>query len=130
MKIYFRIVHGHKGLYAKLIRLFTQSDDTHVEFCWPLTLSKPMYYLGAQPKGGVQVRPHDYLKASYTVYSVEVPTRRLLILQKFLADQIGKKYDFLAILNLVFFKKNSTEERDGFAAISYISPLLILEFIF
>jgi len=131
MKIYFRIVHGHNGFYDWLVRFFTQSSDTHVEFCWPLTNSRPPYYLGAQPKGGVQVRDANYLRGSYTIYSVEIPSRRLLILQKFLTDQIGKKYDFLAILNLVFFRKELYGRNHWFCsylvyfALAYIGVYLL-----
>lgn len=99
MKIYFRLCRGN-SFYDKVIRWYTRGNYTHAEFAHPLTASNPYNWLGAQPSGGVQVRTRDYLPGVYDVYSVQVDTWQLNRLEEFLSKQIGKPYDWKAIIRM------------------------------
>ncbi len=100
MKIYVRLVKG-VGFYDRIIKWYTRSNYTHAEFAWPLTSSKPEQWLGAQPKGGVAIRPADYLGAvEYQVYSIDVTNAQARKIAGFLKAQIGMAYDWPAIVNM------------------------------
>lgn len=102
MKVYYRVVRGRTGFYDAVIRLYSRSPYTHAEFCWPLDNPSPPQYLGAQPKGGVQIRPFNYLgKQPFDTFSVEVTPRQKAQLHALLISQIDKPYDFHAIAGMV-----------------------------
>jgi uncharacterized protein YycO len=69
----------------------------HAEFAW-----KNNTWLGAQPRGGVAIRDYDYLgtDVEFDLFSVSVTRNQGMILRKFLEEQIGKPYDFKAIVNM------------------------------
>jgi len=101
--VHYRVVKGRTGVYDWLIRYYSRSPYTHAEFCWPLENPRPIQYLGAQPSGGVQVRPADYLgDAPFDTFAVEVTPEQANRMRMFLLDQIGKPYDFRAIAGMVF----------------------------
>src|SRR5574337_1318206 len=99
--VYYRVVRGNSGIYSAVIRWYSRSPYTHAEFCWPLDNPKPAQYLGAQPKGGVAIRPFNYLGAQpFDVFGAEMTTARAEKLRAWLLRQIGKPYDFRAIAGM------------------------------
>lgn len=101
--VHYRLVRGRSGLYSSVIKWYSRSPYTHAEFCWPLENPSPSQYLGAQPSGGVQVRPADYLgDAPFDTFAVEVTQDQARLMRLFLTAQIGKPYDFRAIAGMVF----------------------------
>src|SRR5574337_1736896 len=102
VKVHYRVVKGNTGVYDKIIKWYSRSPYTHAEFCWPLDNPSPPQYLGAQPKGGVQIRPFNYLgKQPFDTFAVEVTPRQKAQLHALLISQIDKPYDFRAILGMV-----------------------------
>lgn len=101
-KIYYRVVRGRSGFYDRLIRWYSRSPYTHAEFCWPLDNPTPPKYLGAQTKGGVAIRPSDYLEQPFDTFAVEVTLTQATAVRAFLLAQVGKPYDFRAIAGMVF----------------------------
>lgn len=102
-RIYFRVMRGRRGFYDRVIRWYSRSAFTHAEFCWPLTSKEPPEYLGAQPGGGVAIRPADYLgDAIYDLIGVDIPQSEYERLRFWLRMQLGKPYDFRAIVGMVF----------------------------
>lgn len=102
-QIYYRVVKGEKGFYDRLIRWYSRSPYTHAEFCWPLYNPKPPEYLGAQTEGGVDIRPANYLGDSpFDTFGVEVTPEQQEKMRMFLLAQVGKEYDFRAILGMAF----------------------------
>ena len=57
-KVWLRFV-TEKGFTSAAIRWFTWSDWSHVDF-----VLKDGRFLGARLDGGVQIRPHNYIKPS------------------------------------------------------------------
>lgn len=103
MKVYFRAVRG-TAVYDRLIAWYSRSPYTHAEFHWPLTAREPKTFFGAQPGGGVAVRPADYLdKASngWTCFSVNLEHKQVVSLRSWLESQRGLPYDFRAIANML-----------------------------
>jgi len=83
------------GIESRLIRWFTWSDWSHVDFV--LANGK---FLGARLDGGVRIRPHDYLTPSKYRYAyVEVADPRKVY--GWATSQIGKKYDWRAIVGFL-----------------------------
>jgi uncharacterized protein YycO len=80
-----------EGWGSRIIRWFTWSDYSHVDFVlWDGTL------LGARTDGGVQVRKRDYKKfAAVKKYQVEAPGDVIA----FALSQVGKPYDRTGIVN-------------------------------
>ncbi len=104
MLIYIRLCKG-RSIYDRLIRWYSRSPYSHAEFAWPLTKRNPREWLGAQPRGGVQVRPANYLGAvPYDVFALEVSQSQARRLERFLLDQVGKPYDWRAIINMGVFQ--------------------------
>src|SRR5574337_619479 len=100
--VYFRVVRGDSGIYSALIRWYSRSPYTHTEFCWPLDDPEPPKYLGAQPKGGVAIRPFNYLGAQpFDTFAVEVTPKQKAELHALLLSQLGRPYDFRAIAGMV-----------------------------
>lgn len=90
-------------MYDRLIRWYTRSPYTHAEFCWPLENPYPSQYLGAQTKGGVAIRPANYLgKTPFDTFGVEVTAEQAETMRTFLLAQVGKPYDFRAIAGMIF----------------------------
>ena len=88
--VWLRFVHEN-GITSRAIEWFTRSEWCHVDF----VLSDGRF-LGARLDGGVQIRPHDYLKpAAFRYAYVEVPDSRKVY--GWAISQVGKKYDWLAI---------------------------------
>lgn len=108
MKIYFRCVKG-AGFYDRIITWYSRSPYSHAEFAWPLNSSGPEQWLGAQPSGGVQSRPENYLHYPYDLFYVLATESQCNKLHHFLADQIGKPYDWNAIaaMGLPFLRSSS-----------------------
>lgn len=103
VRVHYRLVKGHTGIYDTIIRWFTRSPYTHAEFCWPLENPRPPQYLGAQPSDGVQVRPFDYLGSQpYDTFAVDLTPDQADVLRKVALSQVGKPYDFRAIFGMVF----------------------------
>ncbi len=101
--IYFRLVKG-TNLVDRIIRWYTRSDYSHAEFSWPLNEITPSHWLGARFKGGVQARPYNYVDSKFSMYSVAVTKEQYDAANDFLIKQIGKKYDWKAIVNMGVFK--------------------------
>lgn len=118
VKVYYRLVRGRTGLYDAIIRWFTRSPYTHAEFCWPLDNPSPPQYLGAQPKGGVAIRPFNYLgNQSFDIFAVELTQKQADKLRAWLLRQIGKPYDFRAIAGMALpFLDRGRHERAFFCS--------------
>lgn len=102
VRVHYRVVKGRTGFYDAVIRWYSRSPYTHAEFCWPLDSPSPPQYLGAQPKGGVAIRPFNYLGAQpFDTFAVEVTPKQKAELHALLLSQIGKPYDFRAIAGMV-----------------------------
>ena len=89
-KVWLRFI-TEKDFSSWAIRWFTWSDWSHVDFALPSGK-----FLGARLDGGVQIRPHDYIKPSdfcYAYVTVEDPRR----IYGWATSQIGKPYDWRAI---------------------------------
>lgn len=103
VRVHYRLVRGRTGAYDAVIRWYSRSPYTHAEFCWPLENPRPPQYLGAQPKGGVAIRPANYLEgAPFDTFAVEVTQDQADVLRKVTLSQVGKPYDFRAIFGMVF----------------------------
>ncbi len=104
-KVYFRLVKSRHNIYDRLISWYTRSPYVHAEFAWPIDKKFASEWLGAQPKGGVAIRGHDYLKGEkYDLFSISVRESDYAILRAWLKRQIGKKYDWKAIINMGKFE--------------------------
>lgn len=84
-----------------IIQRFTHGWPSHCEMFWDERDGGT--YLGAQPDGGVQIRPANYL----TPVRIEHVTIPLSFAQEsamrdFLKAQIGKPYDLLAVASFAF----------------------------
>lgn len=102
MKVYIRLVKG-RSVYDRIIKWYTRSDYTHAEFAWPLCVKNPPEWLGAQPKGGVQIRDKNYLKEPFDLFCIEVSPKQYRKIEVYLESQIGKPYDWKAIFNMGVF---------------------------
>lgn len=93
-----RFVRG-EGFLSEAICAVTWSKWSHVEF-WT-----PDGYLGAQVKGGIQVRPYDYCKVKAEAFAhVMLTPEQADGLWKFAYSQIGKPYDIAAIFGFLFHR--------------------------
>lgn len=103
MKVYISAVLSRRGFYDRIIAWYSRSPVVHVEFHWPLSSAAPEQYLGAQPEGGVQIRPADYLgDAVRDTYFADLSDQQVARLSRWLTRQVGKPYDFRAIAGMVF----------------------------
>ena len=99
--IYLRCVRGSSSFYDAVISWYSRSPYVHTEFAWPLDDPEPQQWLGAQPKGGVRIRPRDYLGAqAFDLFAVDLTPDQIARLRSFLAAQIGKPYDWRAIAGM------------------------------
>ena len=130
MKVYFRLVKG-KGFYDRIIRWYSRSDYTHAEFAWPLDSKNPEQWLGAQPKGGVKIRPKNYLPWNYDLFCVDISPEQYRGLQRYVLSQLGKPYDWKAILNMGVFQHDVTSPKRWFCselvfgALGYVGVYLL-----
>lgn len=86
---------GRWDLSSRLIAWFTQGKYSHVEF-----ITEDGYALGARLRGGVKRRPYEYIgKRQYRLFGVYSPHD---LVMSYANSQIGKSYDWLAILGFVF----------------------------
>lgn len=74
---------------SAVIRWFTWSDFSHVEF-----VLDDGWLLGAEPDGGVQVRPPECARVGAVRFRVRAPRR---VLDRALS-QVGRPYDWLGVL--------------------------------
>lgn len=89
-KVWCRFV-TEAGFTSWAIRWFTWSDWSHIDFVLPSGK-----FLGARLDGGVQIRPHDYIRPSKFCYAyVEVVDPRRIY--GWATSQVGKPYDWKAI---------------------------------
>ncbi len=103
--VYIRLVKSRHSIYDELIAWYTRSDYVHAEFAYPLDNPDPEQWLGAQPKGGVRIRPKDYLpNAKYDLFNVNVTSKQYNAIHLFLRQQLYKKYDWKAIVNMGVFR--------------------------
>jgi hypothetical protein len=87
-------------LESHAIRWATNGQFSHVDLVLPDGL------LGARAKGGVRLRPFDYKKfTARSRVACEVPYEDVAI--KFARMQIGKPYNFKAILDMVAHRERS-----------------------
>lgn len=101
-----RFVSG-TGASSATIKWYTSSPWSHVEF-WT-----PNGYLGARLAGGVQLRPFDYDASQIATQEFrrwDLAPDKELALEQWLAAQIGKDYDWLAILALPLHRDWKTED--------------------
>jgi uncharacterized protein YycO len=92
--IYYRLIRD-KGIISSFIAWWTWGTWTHAEFVTEKGL------IGARLSGGVQVRPFNYCDPIQEEYrSIEVSNEQAKSLYSFLYSQIGKTYDWKAILGL------------------------------
>lgn len=96
---------------SHVIRAFTWSDYSHVEFALDTGFLGALGWggkskSGIQFKGGVQLRPFDYnYTGEFQAAEVDVPdenTKQQIL--KFAMSQIGKSYDWTAILGIGFHR--------------------------
>lgn len=107
--IQIRAVSG-SGLISKVIQWRTDCDFDHVEFLWPFYGSPeynmkgtPQGWLGAQPYGGVQIRPYDYIKNSESVNFVYMATEdEMLDMRETALDAQNEPYDYWSIVDDAF----------------------------
>lgn len=100
-KIYIRAVKG-KTLIDKFISFKTASPYTHVEFAYPFYRPVDVYtrWLGAQPKGGIQIRPKNYLgKVEFDVFSVDCGEYELSQIERNCFNAIGTPYSITDIID-------------------------------
>lgn len=93
-KLYIRFVRD-PGMISSFICYYTWGEWSHVEFVFESG------YLGARLSGGVRVRPYDYVtpvkqEFRYLTLSAEDYNNAV----SFLYSQVGKPYDWQAILGL------------------------------
>ena len=102
MPAYLRCVRGSATIYDRAIAWYSRSPYVHTEFAWPLDDADPQQWLGAQPSGGVAIRPRDYLGAArpFDMFEADLSDAQLRVLRTFLARQIGKPYDWRAIAGM------------------------------
>lgn len=95
--VYIRAVIGQSFI-SKLIQWRTDCDIDHVEFAYPFNNYLAPYAIGAQPQGGIQQRPADYLgKAKiehYVVFLSQYQTKRL---NSYINKHLGEPYSYQAI---------------------------------
>ena len=115
MKIYIRLVKG-KGLYDRIIKWYTRSEYTHAEFAWPLCHKCPDNWYGAQPQGGVQIRPGNYLPWKYDLFCIDVSQSEYRHIEAWLLLQKGKPYDWKAIINMGLFKHDVSSFKRWFCS--------------
>jgi uncharacterized protein YycO len=87
----------NSSVVSKLIRLFTWSEFSHVEF----VLNEGL--LGAQVDG-VKIRPFDYAKCEYVYRYVDCTIPQYNLVIDYATKQIGKPYDFTGIINLALHR--------------------------
>ncbi len=98
---YLRCMRGSATIYDRVIAWYSRSPYVHTEFAWPLDNPKPAQWLGAQPRGGVQARPADYLGSQpFDLFSVELTGAQVQHLRDFLERQVGLPYDWRAIAGM------------------------------
>lgn len=99
-----RFVSG-TGLGGAAIKWYTSSQWSHVEF-WT-----PVGYLGSRINGGVQIRPYNYTGFDNQEFrEYKLPTDAELALMNWADAQIGKGYDWLAIMALPLHRDWKSEE--------------------
>ncbi len=99
--IYIRAVKG-TGLVDRLIRARTGSPYSHVEFAYPFVGSRVYRpsWLGSQPHGGIQVRPHDYLgTVPYDLFRITVSPSTLARVRAAAGAMIGDSYSFASVFD-------------------------------
>lgn len=101
MKAYISVVRSRRGFYDRIIGWYSRSPYVHTEFHWPLTERMPSSFLGAQPDGGVAIRPSNYLGAVDRVtFAANLTDSQCAKLETWLLAQVGKPYDFRAIAGM------------------------------
>jgi uncharacterized protein YycO len=101
MKAYISVVRSNQGFYDRVIKWYSRSPYVHAEFHWPLDAKHPSSFLGAQPKGGVAIRPSNYLReVSRDTFVADLSAQQFNNLQTWLLEQCGKPYDFRAIAGM------------------------------
>ena len=124
MRVYIRCMRGGRGnLYDAIIAWYSRSPYVHAEFAWPLCQRRPEQWLGAQPNGGVQCRPFDYLGSQeYDLFWISVSETTYADLERSLLREIGKPYDWRAIAGMVF---QSLDRKTRTATAWFCSELVI-----
>jgi uncharacterized protein YycO len=96
------------GWQSALIRWFTWSDYSHVDF-----LLADGSLLGARLDGGVKIRPSNYANfKAKGIYQIEAPGTVLDYAKK----QLGKPYDARGILNFGLHRRNWRDESAWFCS--------------
>lgn len=95
-----------ENLGGRILRLFLMSKWNHVAIQIGNTV-----YESVSGSGVVKRRPVDFAKAWDRISSVEVDASSQLALLRFLNDQVGKPYDWRAILAFPF--RGSWQDRSG-----------------
>ena len=86
------------GLAAFLIRWFTHSDYSHVDF-----VLADGRLLGARSDRGVQIRPADYATFTHKLrVTIPIGTEKAQNVYAYALEQIGKPYDMKAIFGFMF----------------------------
>lgn len=84
---------------SRIIRFFTRSEFSHVEF---LDLETGLVY-GSVPGEGVRISTIEKLSSESTkikICNINKPYDRLQVIDR-ISSQVGKKYDWVAILGIV-----------------------------
>ncbi len=94
------------GLFSFLIRWFTHSDYSHVDF-----VLADGRLLGARSGGGVQIRAANYARFTHTL-RVTIPTGQETAhdVYAYAHEQIGKPYDMKAIFGFMFYQHWEDED--------------------
>ena len=98
------IIHAvtTNSIVSQVIRLFTFSEYSHVEFAVQDDTGKITGYLGALGSGGVQIRKADYDAWSKEAFFVtaNLPDDIYKAVWQFAVGRIGDSYDWGALLGL------------------------------
>lgn len=98
-------------LSARFIEWWTWGRWSHVEFV------TDNGYLGARFKGGVKLRPFDYIRPlEQSIRSVIMQEAQAVELWKFVNAQIGKPYDLWALLGFGVHSNVSDSPREWFCS--------------
>lgn len=87
---------GERNPGSLIICAYTWSKVSHVDIVIP-----GQGYFGARPKGGVSIRPFDYIHPhTQIIGTLECSPRQEAAMMKYAYRQIGKPYDWLNILGI------------------------------
>lgn len=124
--MYIRFVKG-TSLVSYLVRLFTLSTYSHVDFF----MENKGQLIGSYPFQGVTLNAvNTDIRNDPKSYLIYIPEKYQADIYSFIANQLGKGYDYKAILAFIFFTRRWQDKKRWFcseiaAAALYDSGLLV-----